>query len=165
MYIQRISYFFSKVWYFKYHIIQSCSLKPFRLPLKIYHKKRIGRSCEHQEEEQKKVKEGVEVTLTQPRTYLEIQLNSEEITKNKQLNNSRRKASKPCTHGRTSCNTTFPHLHNRKQEVGDRMTLRKPAGGKDPPKKVSTRTKNQRHTQSQHKSQPMISKIGRSRRL
>ena len=70
------------------------------------------------------VKEGVEVTLTQPRTYLKIQLNSEEITKNKQLNKSKRKASKPCTHGRTSFNTTCPHLHNRKQEVEDRLTLR-----------------------------------------
>ena len=39
----------------------------------------------------------MEVTLTQPRTYLEIQLNSEEITKNKQLNKRKRKASKPCT--------------------------------------------------------------------
>ena len=37
------------------------------------------------------MKEGVEVTLTQPRTYLEIQLNSEEITKNKQLNESKEK--------------------------------------------------------------------------
>ena len=37
------------------------------------------------------MKEGVEVTLTQPRAYLEIQLNSE----NKQLNKSKRKASKP----------------------------------------------------------------------
>ena len=59
----------------------------------------------------------MEVTLTQPRTYLEKQLNSEEITKNKQLNKRKRKASKPCTHGRTSSNTTCPHLH-RKQEVG-----------------------------------------------
>ena len=107
----------------------------------------------------------MEVTLTQPRTYLEIQLNSEEITKNKQLNKNKRKASKPCTHRRMSSNTTCPHQHNRKQEVGDRLTLRKPAGGKDPPKKVSTRTKNQRHTQSQHKPQLKISKIGRLRRL
>ena len=107
----------------------------------------------------------MEVTLIQPRTYLEIQLNSEEITQNKQLNKSKRKASKPCTYRITSSNTTCPHLHNRKQEVGDRMTLRKPAGGKDPPKKVSTRTKNQRHTQNQHKPQPKISKFERSRRL
>ena len=83
----------------------------------------------------------MEVTLTQPRTYLKIQLNNEENTKNKQLNKSKRKASKPCTHGRTSSNTTCPHLHNRKQEVGDRLTLTKPAGGKDPPKKDPTTTK------------------------
>ena len=38
------------------------------------------------------MKEGVEVTLTQPRTYLKIQLNSGEITQNKQLNKSKRKA-------------------------------------------------------------------------
>ena len=107
--------------------------------------------------------EGVEVTLTQPRTYLEIQPNSEEITKNKQLNKSKRKASKPCTHGRTSSNTTCPQLHNRKQEVGDRLTLRQPAGGKGPPEKDPTTTKNQRHIQSQHKPQPKISKLGRSR--
>ena len=139
IYIQRISYLFSKGWYFKYHLIYSCSLKPFCLPPTSYHKKRIGRSYEHQDtswkrkptnkgntnsEEQEKVKEGVEVTLTQPRTYMEIQLNSKEITKNKQLNKSKRKASKPSTHGRTSSNTTCPHLHNRRQDVGDRLTLR-----------------------------------------
>ena len=105
------------------------------------------------------------VTLSQPRTYLKIKRNSEEITKNKQLNKSKRKASKPCTLGRTSSNTTCPHLHNRKQEVGVRLTLRIPAGGKDPPKKDPTKTKNQRHTQSQHNPQPNISKLGRSRRL
>ena len=64
------------------------------------------------------------VTLTQPRTYLELQINSEEITKNNQLNKSKRKASKPSTQGRTTSNTTCPHLHNRKQEVRDRLTLR-----------------------------------------
>ena len=64
------------------------------------------------------MKEGVEVTPNQPRTYLEIQLNSE----NKQLNKSKRKASKPCKHGRTSSNATCPHRHNRRQEVGDRPT-------------------------------------------
>ena len=66
----------------------------------------------------------MEVTLTQPRTYLEIQLNSEEITKNKQLKKSRRKASKPGTYGRTISNTTCPHLHNRKKEEEYRLTLR-----------------------------------------
>ena len=39
IHIQRISYLFSKGWYFKYHIIQSCCLKPFRLPPTTYHKK------------------------------------------------------------------------------------------------------------------------------
>ena len=38
------------------------------------------------------MKEGVEVTLTQPRTYLEIQLNSGEITQNKQLNKRKKKS-------------------------------------------------------------------------
>ena len=33
-------------------------------------------------QEQEKVKEGVKVRLNQPRTYLEIQLNSEEIIQN-----------------------------------------------------------------------------------
>ena len=107
----------------------------------------------------------MEATLTQLRNYLKIQLNSEDITKNKQLNKGKRKASKPCTHGGTSSNTTGPHLHNRIQEMGDRLTLIKPPGGKDPPKKDPTITKNQRHTQSQHKPQPQISKIRRSRRL
>ena len=74
----------------------------------------------HQQITTEKVKEGVEVTLTQPRTYLEIELNSE----NTQLNKSKRKASKPYKHGRTSSNTTCSHLHNRRQEVGDRLTLR-----------------------------------------
>ena len=107
----------------------------------------------------------MEVTLTQPRTYVEIQLNSEENTQNKQLNKSKRKASNPSTHGRTSSNTTCPHLHNRKQEVVDRLMLRKPALGKDPPKKDPTTTKNQTHMQSQHKPQHKISKVGESRRL
>ena len=71
----------------------------------------------------KKVKDGVEATITQPRTHLEIQLNDGEITQNKQLNKSKRESSKPCTHGRTSFNTTCPHLHNRIQEVVDRVTL------------------------------------------
>ena len=39
IYIQRLSYLFSKGWYFKYHIIHSCSLKPFCLPPTAYHKK------------------------------------------------------------------------------------------------------------------------------
>ena len=74
--------------------------------------------------DKRKVKEGGEATRSQPRTYLKTQINSEEITKNKQLNKNKRKASKPCTHGRTSSNTTCPQLHNRKQEVGERLTLR-----------------------------------------
>ena len=107
----------------------------------------------------------MEATLSQPRTYLKILINSEEITKNKQLNKSKRKASKPSTYRRTSSNTTCPHLHNRKQDGGDRLTLRLPPGKKGPPKKDSTRTKNQRHTQSQHKPQTKINKLGRPRRL
>ena len=67
------------------------------------------------------VKEGVEATLTQPRTYLEIQLNSEEITKNKQLNKSNRKA---LYIRKNEIQHNLPHLHNRKQELGDRLTLR-----------------------------------------
>ena len=39
----------------------------------------------------------MEATLAQTRAYLEIQLNSEEITQNKQLNKSEREASKHCT--------------------------------------------------------------------
>ena len=44
----RISYLFSKGWFFKYHRIHSCCLKPFHLPPTTYHKKRVGRTCEHQ---------------------------------------------------------------------------------------------------------------------
>ena len=125
IYIRRIPYLFSKGWYFKYHTIHSCSLKPFHLPPTTYHKtkKRVGRNWvgrtpgylleeKHtnkgntNSEKEEKVKEGVEVTVTQPRTYLEIQLNSEEITKSKQLNKSNRKASKTCTYRRKSSNTT-----------------------------------------------------------
>ena len=64
------------------------------------------------------MKEGGETTQSQPRTYLKIQLNSEEITKNKLLNKSNRKALKPSTHGRTSSNTTCPHLHKEKKRWG-----------------------------------------------
>ena len=39
IHIQRISYFFSKGWYFKYHRIHSSYLKPFRFPPTTYHKK------------------------------------------------------------------------------------------------------------------------------
>ena len=132
IHIQRISYLFSKGWYFKYHIIHSCCLKTLHLPPTTYHKK-VGRSCEHQDTswkrkptnkgttnrwQQKKVKEGVKATLTQPRTYLEIQLNSGEITQNKQLSKSKRKASKPCTHGRTSPNTTCPHCTTENKRWG-----------------------------------------------
>ena len=38
-YIQSISYLFSKGWCFKYDIIHSSCLKPFRLPPTTYHKK------------------------------------------------------------------------------------------------------------------------------
>ena len=38
--------------------------------------------------------EGIEVKLTQPRTYLEIQLNSGEITQNKQLEQEQEKSLK-----------------------------------------------------------------------
>ena len=116
--IQRISYLFSKGWHFKYDRMHSCSLKPFHLPPPTYHKKEevqlwtpgylleedTHQQRNHRQEEQKK--EGVEVTQTQPRIYLEIHLNSGEITHNKQLNKSKRKASKPCKHRRTSSNTT-----------------------------------------------------------
>ena len=44
IYIQRIPYLFSKGWYFKYHTIHSCSLKPFHLPPTTYHQKRVGRN-------------------------------------------------------------------------------------------------------------------------
>ena len=37
----------------------------------------------------------MEATLSQPRNYLKIQLNNGEVTQNKQLNKSKRKASKP----------------------------------------------------------------------
>ena len=69
------------------------------------------------------MKEGVEVTLTKPRTYPEIQLNSEKLTQNKQVNKSKRKGTKPSTYRRPTSDTTCPHLHNRKQEVEDRLTL------------------------------------------
>ena len=57
----------------------------------------------------KKVKDGVEATITQPRTHLEIQLNDGEITQNKQLNKSKREASKPCTHTKESASTQPAH--------------------------------------------------------
>ena len=71
----------------------------------------------------RKVKGRVEATLTHLSTYLEVELNSEEITQNKQLNKSKRKASKPCTHRRTSSKTPRLHLQNRIQEAVDRVTL------------------------------------------
>ena len=84
---------------------------------------------------------GVGITLTQPSTYLEIQLNGGEITQKKQLNKSKRQSSKPCSHGRTSFNTTCPHQHNWIQEVVDGVTLSEPTGGKDPPKKDQQQSK------------------------
>ena len=83
----------------------------------------------------------MEVTLTQLRTYLEIQINSEEITQNKQLNKSKRKASKPFTQRRMGSNTTCPHLHNRKQEVGDRLTLNNQLVGKTHQRKTEKEPK------------------------
>ena len=158
IYIRRIPYLFSKGWYFKYHTIHSCSLKPFHLPPTTYHQKRVGRNWvgrtpgylleeKHtnkgntNSEKEEKVKEGVEVTVTQPQTYLEIQLNSVEITQHKLLNRSKIKSSKPCKHGRITLNTTCPHLYIRIQQVLDRVTLSQPAGGKDPPKKDPTTIK------------------------
>ena len=40
------------------------------------------------------MKEGGERTLSQPRTYLKLPINSEEITKNKQLNKNKKKSQK-----------------------------------------------------------------------
>ena len=92
-------------------------------------------------QEQKKVKEGVEATLTQPRTYLEIQLNSGEITQNKQLNKRKRESSKPCMHGRTSYKKTCPHLHNRIQEVVDTVTLSNQLVGRTQQRKTQQQSK------------------------
>ena len=44
-------------------------------------------------------------------------------------------------HRRISFNTTCPHPHKRIQDVVDGVTLIKPAGGKDPPKKDPTTIK------------------------
>ena len=57
----------------------------------------------------------MEATLIQPRTDLEILVNGGEITQNKQLNKSERKALKLCRHGRTS--------YNKIQDVVDAVTL------------------------------------------
>ena len=62
------------------------------------------------------------VKAPRQRSYLEIQLNSGEITQNKQLNKSKREAPKPCTHRRISFNTNCTHLHNRIQDVIDGVT-------------------------------------------
>ena len=107
----------------------------------------------------------MKATLTQRRTGLEIQPNGGEITHNKQLNKSKREASKPGTHKRTGFNTTCLHQQNRIQDMVDGVTLSKPAVGKDPPKKDPTSIKTQRHTQSQYKRQPKTSKFRGSRRL
>ena len=93
------------------------------------------------------MKEGVVATITQPRTYLEIQINIEEITKNKELNTIKRKASKLCTHRTTSSNTTCPHLHNRKQEVGDRLTSDNQLVGKTHKKRPNKNQKPKTYTE------------------
>ena len=48
---------------------------------------------------------------------MEIQQNGREITKNKLLNKTENKDSKPCTHRRISFKTTCPHVHNRIQDL------------------------------------------------
>ena len=58
------------------------------------------------------MKEGVEATRTQPRTYLEIQLKGGEIPQNKQLNRSKRESSKHCTHGSSFNNLPKPAQQN-----------------------------------------------------
>ena len=114
---------------------------------------------------QKKVKEGVEATLTLLRTYLEIQLNSGEITQNKQLKKSNRKASKPCSYGRTSSNTTCPHLHNIKREMVGQSDPSFNRGWEGSTKERTNNNQKQKTYQRQHKLQPKISELGRSRRL
>ena len=111
------------------------------------------------------MKEGVEVTLTQPRTYLEIQLNSEVITKNKQLNKSKRKASKPCNTQKNQLQHNLPTPAQQKTRGGGQTDPQITSWWERTTKKDPTRTKNQRHKQSQQKPQPKISKIRRSRRL
>ena len=62
IHIQSISYLFSKSWYFKYHIIHSCCLKPFCLPPSTDNKKRVGRSCEQREKETHKQRNHQQIT-------------------------------------------------------------------------------------------------------
>ena len=76
-----------------------------------------------------------------PRTNLEIQLNGGEITQNKQLNKSERKALKLCRHGRTSFNTTCPHLHNRIQDMVDGVTAVNQQEGKTHQRKTQQQSK------------------------
>ena len=49
---------------------------------------------------------------------MEIQLNSEEITQNKQLNNSKTKASKPCTHWKNQLQHNLPTPAQQKSRRG-----------------------------------------------
>ena len=110
------------------------------------------------------MQKGVEATLTQPRTYLEIQLSSGEITQNKQLNKSKRKASKTCKHGERA--PTQPPTHaQQKTTGGGQSDPQLTSWWEGPTKKDPTTIKTQRYTQSQYKQQPKSSKFRRSRRL
>ena len=108
------------------------------------------------------MKEGGEATPSQPRTYLKIQINSEEITKNKQQNKSKRKASKPST-WKNHLQQNLPTPAQQKTRGGGQTDPQINSWWNDPPKKDATRTKKQGHTQRQHKAQPKISKLERSR--
>ena len=98
----------------------------------------------------------MEATLTQPRTYLEIHLKNGELTQNKQLNKSKRKSLKTLYTWKNQLQHNLPTPAQQKTRGGRQ---------KDPPKKDPRRTKNKRHTQSQHRPQLKISKIRRSRKL
>ena len=93
----------------------------------------------------------MKVTLTSTKDQSGIQLNGGEIIQNKQLDNSKREASKPQTDRRTSFDTTCPSMHKRVQDMVGKVTLNQQAKENDTPKKDQTTIKTQIHPEIQPK--------------
>ena len=106
----------------------------------------------------------MEVTLTQPRTYLEIQLNSEEIPE-QTTEQEQEKSLKTLHTQKNQLEHNLPTPVQQKTRGGGQTDPHIPSCWEGPTKKRPNNIKTQIHTESQHKWKPKTSEHRRSRTL
>ena len=178
IYIQRNSYLFSKGWYFKYHIIHS-SLKPFCLSPTTYHKKeqveavntriRPGRGNPPTKETPMiTTQEGEGGSGSHTNSTRDLSGNTTKQCRNYEVQTTEQeqeKTLKTLFTWKTQLQHNLSTPAQQKTRGGGQTDPQITSWWERPTKERSNKKKNQRHTQSQHKTQPKISKTGRSRRL